>query len=276
MRFGLDVNQHQLSWDEIVGRTRLAEDCGFEGVWLFDHFQPLYGDPDGACVEGWTALAGLGALTSRIRLGLLVSGATYRHPSLLAAEAATIDNISDGRLDIGLGAGWFEKEHRELGFAFPPPGERCRRLEEFVEVVRSLLTDEDVSFDGNYFTLDHATYRPRPVQVPHPPIWIGAGGEKVALPIVGRQADCWHTFGSAPEIAHKWSIVEASASKAGRDPSSILISTSLSISAADETVHHDIEAFAQAGVGYLVVSWPSEGQGRLDEFVTGVMPDYAG
>src|SRR5919199_1555404 len=119
MRFGIDVSQHQLTWDELLARVRFAESAGFEGAWVFDHFKPLYGDPSGPCMEGWTLLAGLAAATTRIRLGTLVTGVTYRHPSLLAAEITTVDNIAAGRLEIGLGAAWNEHEHRELGFDFP-------------------------------------------------------------------------------------------------------------------------------------------------------------
>src|SRR5579864_5558235 len=118
MRLGLDVAQHQLQWRELVDRVRFAEDAGFDGAWVFDHFTPLYGDPGGPCLEGWTVLAGLAASSSRIRLGTLVTGITYRPPSILATEAITVDQISNGRLEIGLGAAWHQAEHDELGIPF--------------------------------------------------------------------------------------------------------------------------------------------------------------
>src|SRR6476660_8438435 len=124
MRFDIDVAQHQLSWPQLLDRVRWAEDIGFEGAWLFDHFTALYGDPTGPCLEGWTLLSALAASTASIRLGTLVTGMTYRQPSILAAEAITVDHVSGGRLELAVGAGWFEQEHRELGIAFPPVSER--------------------------------------------------------------------------------------------------------------------------------------------------------
>ncbi|HEX2295007.1 MAG TPA: LLM class flavin-dependent oxidoreductase, partial [Actinomycetota bacterium] len=127
MKIGVDCSQHQLSWDDLLDRVRFAEELGFDGAWVFDHFKALYGDPTGPCLESWTLLSALGAATSRIRLGSLVTGVTYRHPSMLAMEAVTVDHVSNGRLELSLGAAWFEQEHRELGFDFPPPAERGRR-----------------------------------------------------------------------------------------------------------------------------------------------------
>ena len=124
MRFGLDVAQQRMTWDELVRRVQLAEELGFEGVWGFDHFQPMYGEGPGETFEGMTTLAALAGVTSRIRLGLLVTGVTYRHPSVLAAQAVTVDHASHGRLDLSLGAAWYDKEHHELGIPFPPLAER--------------------------------------------------------------------------------------------------------------------------------------------------------
>jgi F420-dependent oxidoreductase-like protein len=239
---------------------------------VFDHFKPLYGDPKGPCLEGWTLLAALAAATTRIRLGVMVTGVTYRHPSILAAEAVTVDHVSHGRLELGLGAAWFEAEHRQLGIDFPGRRERAKRLEEATRVIRLLMTQDNVSFDGRYYQLHDATYRPRPVQRPHPPIWIGAGGEQLMLPIVGRQADAWHAFGPVDQLARKARIVDANAERAGRDPASIIRSTSLSLSQSWDEVRARANELRQAGFSYLVVSWPSEGKARLDEFVKSIMP----
>jgi F420-dependent oxidoreductase-like protein len=275
MRLGLDISQHQLSWNEILDRARLAEVGGFDGVWVFDHFKPLYGNPKGPCLEGWTLLAALAACTQRVRLGVLVTGITYRHPSILAAEAVTVDHVSNGRLEVGLGAAWYEGEHEELGIPFPPIGERARRLEEGVQLMRALMTADGASFKGRYYQLEDATYRPRPVQKPHPPIWIGAEGEQLMLPIVGRQADFWHAFGSPASLARKSRIVDEHASRAGRDPASIGRSASLSISESWAEVRRRAETLRRAGFSYLVVSWPKEGRKRLTEFVEKVMPAIA-
>ncbi|MFN2587138.1 MAG: TIGR03560 family F420-dependent LLM class oxidoreductase [Actinomycetota bacterium] len=276
MRLGIDCSQHQLTWDELAGRVRFAEEAGFDGAWVFDHFKALYGDPSGPCFEAWTVLAALGAATSRIRLGALVTGVTYRHPSILATEAVTVDHVSNGRLELSLGAAWFETEHRELGIDFPPAGERGRRLEEALQVVKLLMTQDGASFDGRYYRLENASYHPRPVQQPHPPLWIGAGGEKVMLPIAGRHADVWHGFGRAAELARKWRIVADAAAAAGRDPSAITRSTSLSISEPWDEVKAAAAALRDAGIGYVVVSWPSEGRGRVEEFLEKVGPELAG
>jgi F420-dependent oxidoreductase-like protein len=275
VRLGLDVAQHQLEWREILARVRFGEETGFDGAWVFDHFKPLYDDPDGPCLEGWTLLAGLAQATSRIRLGVLVTGITYRHPSVLAAEAVTVDHISGGRLELGVGAAWFEGEHEALGIPFPPIKERAERLEEGVLVMRELMTRDRATFKGRHYQLENATYRPRPVQRPHPPIWIGASGEKLMLPIVARQADAWHAFGSAQGLARKSSLLDELARKAGRDPGRILRSTSLSISEPWDHVRRRAEALRKAGFSYLVVDWPSEGKGRLEEFVETVMPELS-
>lgn len=276
MRFGLDVAQHQLGWQELARRVDLGEALGFEGAWVFDHFRPLYGDPDGPCLEAYTLLAALAARTQRIRLGALVTGVTYRNPSLLAAEAVTVDHVSGGRLELGLGAAWFEEEHRRLGFEFPPVARRIERLEETVHALRALMTGDDVDFDGRHHRLQGATYRPRPVQRPHPPIWIGAAGERVTIPLAARLADAWHTFGDTAALRRRAAVLDRAAGEAGRDPASILRAANLSVSEPWDQVHRRIEDARGAGFGYLVVSWPSEGQERLEQFVAEVVPQHAG
>ena len=273
MQVGLDISQHQLTWDEILRRACFAEEAGFDGAWVFDHFTPLYGDRNGPCLEGWTLLAALAAATSRIRLGNLVTGVTYRHPSLLATEAITVDHVSHGRLDLGLGAAWHANEHRELGFDFPPPRERIERLDEAIQVVRLLMTRDHAAFQGRYYTLRDASYHPRPVQRPHPPIWIGGGGEQLMLPLVARQADVWHAFGPLDALERKSRIIDEHARRAGRDPTSIRRSTGLSLSQSWDAVRRTAEALGRAGFSYLTVSWPSEGRARLEEFAAGYLPE---
>jgi len=272
MRLGLDVAQHQLQWPEVVDRVQFAEKAGFDGAWVFDHFTPLYGDPNGPCLEGWTALAGLAALTSRIRLGVLVTGITYRHPSILATEAITVDHISNGRLELGVGAAWHQPEHEALGIAFPPIKERAERMEEGIQVMRLVMTKDRATFEGRHYQLRGASYHPRPVQRPHPPIWIGASGEQLMLPIVARQADAWHAFGSDQSLSAKSRLLDQLAEKAGRDPRSILRSASLSLSRPWDQVRRRADQLRNAGFGYLIAEWPSEGKGRLGEFVERVMP----
>jgi F420-dependent oxidoreductase-like protein len=273
VRFGLDVAQHQLTWDGIVERVRLAEEVGFEGVWAFDHFKALYGDPKGPSLEAWTLLAGLARESSRVRLGTLVTGMTHRHPSVLAAEVVTVDHLSGGRVECAVGAAWNEPEHRELGIPFPSTRERMDRLEEGVQVLRMLFTEDDVTFEGEHYRLERATYRPRPVQQPHPPIWIGGEGRRRTLPIVGRWADAWHGWASdAAELAEMTAIIDRAAEEAGRDPREILRASSLSISEPWDEVTRRAAWMRDGGIGYLVVEWPSEGRERLDDFIQNVMP----
>lgn len=274
MRFGLDISQHQLTWEELVARVRFAEELGFEGAWVFDHFKPLYGDPHGPCMEGWTLLGALAAATEKIRLGTLVTGITYRHPSILATQAATVDHISGGRLELALGAAWFEPEHRELGVDFPPPGERVSRLEEAITVVRSLLTQDDVRFDGRYYRLRDASYNPKPVQQPHPPLWVGANGERRMIPLAARVADVWHGGGNVKTLQRRMRILEEEAERAGRDPSEILRATWLSISEPLDEVKGHAHELAEIGIGYFTVSWPEQGRERVEWFVRDVMQDF--
>lgn len=267
MRLDVDISQHQQSWDALVGRVRFCEDAGFTGAWLFDHFKALYGDPDGPCMEAWTLLAGLAAKTHAIRFGALVTGVTYRHPSVLATEAVTVDHISNGRLDLGIGAAWFGDEHRELGIDFPPAGERIDRLDEAVQVMKLLMTRKDANFGGRYYQLRHATYRPLPVQRPHPPVWIGAGGERKSMRVAARQADVWHAFGGVSELARKSRLLDRYAEEAGRDPASIVRSTNLSISEPWDQVRRIAEGLRDTGFQILVVSWPAAGRPRVEEFL---------
>ena len=210
-----------MPWDEVVSRVRFAEDLGFDGAWGFDHFQPMYGEGPGETFDGMTTLAALAGVTSRIRLGLLVAGVTYRHPSVFAAQAMTIDHASHGRLDLSVGAAWFDKEHIELGITFPSTPERFDLLEDTLEIVTRLFTGEVVSYDGKVVSLHDACLSPPPVQRPHPPIWIGGSGPKRTLPLVARYADVWHTWGTPNSLQEANARVDELATEAGRDPASI-------------------------------------------------------
>jgi F420-dependent oxidoreductase-like protein len=273
MRFGLDVAQHRMAWGELVRRVQLAEELGFDGVWGFDHYQPMYGEGPGETFEGMTTLAALAGATSRIRLGLLVTGVTYRHPSVLAAQALTVDHASGGRLELSLGAAWYEKEHRELGIPFPSTGARFDLLEDALEIVTRLYTGEVVSYDGKVVSLRDAQLRPTPVQQPHPPIWIGGSGPTRTLPLVARYADVWHSFGSPNSMREASERIDQLASEAGRDPSDILRAASVSLDDV-ETARKHAGKWRDAGYGYLVCGWPGEGAGQVERFARDVMPDF--
>jgi F420-dependent oxidoreductase-like protein len=274
VRFGLKANQNGLDWPEILSRVRFAEAAGFEGAFIFDHFQ--IGDPPESCMESWSLLAALAATTERIRLGALVSGVTFRHPSLLAAQAVTVDQISGGRLDIAMGAAWNAAEHRQLGLDFPNDRERSERLEEAVQVLRLVMTTDEATFDGRYYSLRDLTYRPRPVQQPHPPIWIGAGGERLTIPIAARYADVWHCFSPVAELPAKVALFERHARDAGRDPASIGRAATIELDGPTHAAAESIEQLRALGFGYIVVQWPESGRKRVDEFVDTVMRDAAG
>ena len=274
VRFGLDVAQQRMSWDEVVGRVQLAESLGFDGAWGFDHFRPMYGEGEGETFEGMTTLAALAGVTSTIRLGLLVAGATYRHPSVFAAQAMTIDHASAGRLELSLGAAWYEDEHRQLGIPFPPTGARFDLLEDSLEILHRLFTGEVVSYAGKVVSLEGAQLFPPPVQSPHPPIWIGGSGPKRTLPLVARYADVWHSWGSPKALAEANARIDELATEAGRDPASIVRAGSLSLDDLDAARRH-AEGFVEAGYGYLVCSWPGTGREQVERFASEVLADLA-
>ncbi|WP_420639734.1 LLM class flavin-dependent oxidoreductase [Candidatus Poriferisocius sp.] len=274
MRFGLDVAQQRVSWDELVSRVRFAEELGFDGAWGFDHFRPMYGEGPGETFEGMTTLAALSGLTSRIRLGLLVAGVTYRHPSLYATQAMTIDHASGGRLELSFGAAWFQEEHDELGFPFPATGNRFDLLEDTLEIVTRLATGEVVTYEGKSVSLRDAQVLPCPVQRPHPPIWIGGSGPRRTLPLVARFADVWHAWGSPSSLVEANELVDRLATDAGRDPAAITRASSLSLDDLDTASKHAAK-WHDAGYGYLVCGWPAEGRAQIERFATQVMPAYA-
>ena len=272
MRLGIDVAQQRLEFDEVVGRVTFGEDLGFAGAWGFDHLRPMYGEGPGNCFEGMTTLAALAGRTTSIRLGLLVAGVTYRHPSVLAAEAVTVDHASGGRLDLGIGAAWYEPEHRQLGIDFPPTRERFDLLEDQLEIFLRLFTGEVVSYDGLRVSLDGAQLRPLPVQRPRPPIWIGGSGPRRTLPLVARYADMWHT-NTIADYRTASDRVDRLAGKAGRDPASIGRAASLSLSEPLDEVRRSARARRDLGIDYLVCSWPGQGRRRVEEFWTTIAPE---
>ncbi|MEY2458367.1 MAG: hypothetical protein QOG30_197 [Acidimicrobiaceae bacterium] len=275
MRFGLDVAQQRMPWDEVVSRVQFAEELGFDGAWGFDHFQPMYGDGPGEVFDGMTTLAALAGVTSRIRLGLLVAGVTYRHPSVFAAQALTIDHASHGRLELSLGAAWFDKEHTELGIPFPSTPARFDLLEDALEIVQRLFTGDVVSYEGKQVSLQDAFLRPPPVQRPYPPIWIGGSGPKRTLPLVAKYADVWHTWGTPNSLRETNARLDDLAVAAGRAPSDIMRANSLSLDDLDTARKH-ASKWVDAGYGYLVCGWPDAGRAQVEAFARDVMPEFTG
>jgi F420-dependent oxidoreductase-like protein len=220
MRFSVWPNPAQ-PWSEILGVARHAEATGWDGVYFADHFMPNAPDPaPGPTIECWSVMAALAASVPRVRLGTLVSGNTYRHPAVLANIAAAVDNISDGRLLLGLGAGWQENEHNAYGIDFFTTRERLERLEEACQVVRGLLDDERANFQGRYYRLADAPNEPKPVQAKLP-LLIGGGGEKVTMRIAATYADEWNCWGTPELHEQKRNVLERHCETIGRDPGEI-------------------------------------------------------
>jgi F420-dependent oxidoreductase-like protein len=200
---------------------RDADELGFHGIYDYDHFYGLSSTGD-ATFEGWTILAAIAAVTQRARIGCLVSAVTFRNPAVLAKMAVTVDHISGGRLDFGIGAGWQEAEHRGYGLEYPGGGDRVAMLDEALTVIRALWTQPSVSHAGRFFTVEDALAEPKPVQAPHPPIVIGGSGPKM-LEVVARHADEWNmpTQGDAAEWAAVSARLDAACERVGRDPAEI-------------------------------------------------------
>jgi len=208
-----------MTWARTRERWQLFERLGFDSAWDCDHFvQPSR--PDGPYLEGWTLLSALAACTERIRVGALVSSNTFRHPALLAKQAVTVDHVSGGRLELGLGAGWYEPEHRMYGLDFPPRRELVDRFEESVQVVDSLLRNEFTSFEGRHYRLHDAAFRPAPLQRPRPPLTLGAHRPRM-LRIVARYADTWNSHGTPDEIRSRNAILDEACAEIGRDPAEV-------------------------------------------------------
>jgi F420-dependent oxidoreductase-like protein len=219
VRFGIQTPNHT-SWDDLLATWREADTLGYDTAYLYDHFMPIFADPEGDNLEGWTALAALAAETSRIRIGILVTGNTYRNPALLAKMATTVDHISRGRLILGIGASWHEPEHDAYGFHFGSARERAERLDEALQVITRLWRDDHPSFAGKYYRLERAPYAPRNVQRPHPPIVIGGQGKEWIIPLVARYADGWNAVtGVTPDgIRERRRIIEEECARVGRSP----------------------------------------------------------
>ena len=214
--FGLQLHPQYTTWAEMRDAALLAEQCGWDVLMTWDHFVPLMGDVTGPNLEGWQVLAAFGAITTKPKIGMLVTGNTYRHPAVLANMAATLDNITKGRAVLGIGAAWNEHEHRMYGIAFDTPAIRLAKLREAARIMRGLLDVGRVTYQGKHYQLENATLGTRPIQK-RLPILVGGGGEQVTLKITARYADWWHGFGSPDVIKHKLEVLKKHCADVGRD-----------------------------------------------------------
>ena len=251
MRFGIKTAPQHTSWGDMLDVWRTADEVElFETAWNFDHFYPLQGDKNGPCLEAWVTLSALAQATSRIRIGCMVNGVPYRHPALVANMAASLDIVSGGRLELGLGAGWNEQETKAYGIDLLPMGQRMDRFEEAVEVIDSLLVHEITTFQGKYFQLEQARCEPKGPQQPRPPIVIGGGGEKRTLRIAARFAQHWNLPFATPEVFHKKNeILLAHCEAVGRDSSLIMRSVQIESTADQDPAEVADSAAALFAVG---------------------------
>ncbi|GCE20832.1 TIGR03560 family F420-dependent LLM class oxidoreductase [Dictyobacter kobayashii] len=258
LHFGIQAPQQHISYQQLLEIWSEADrEPLIDHMWLFDHFMPLGGNPDGPCFESWTMLAALAAKTERVRIGHMVTGNTYRHPAILARQAVTVDHISRGRLNFGIGAAWHEQEHQGYGLTFPSAAERVRRLDEACQVIQLLWTQTNPSFDGHYYQLQQAHSEPKPQQKPFPPLMIAAGGDQM-LRVVARHANMWcSTSQTAEDFREKSARLTQHCETIGRDPSTIERLASFLISPADTTFRQARETaqnFIEAGATHIVLN----------------------
>ncbi len=226
IRFGIFSPQSGLSFDSLLARAQLCERLGFHSLWLDDHMWTR-ARPELDHLDVIPALAALATQTQRLRLGTLVICNGYRNPAMLAKSLCSIDQISKGRLDVGLGIGWMREEFQAYGFEYPKVGVRLKQLEEGLQVLKAMFTEPKATVKGRYFSVADAYNNPKPVQKPHPPITIGGAGKKVMLRIVAKYADRWNIPGGYPDIADLTAPLKAHCEAVGRDFGQIEISEQL-------------------------------------------------
>lgn len=274
LTFGVVTGQHQLSWPQLVEQWQLAEELGFDSIFLFDHFMALYADPDGPCLEASTLLSALALKTSRIRLGVLVYGNTHRHPAVFAKEMATIDHISGGRLIIGIGTGWNEREHSAFSIPFPSAGERVEMLDESIQVMRKLFTEQRTTFEGAHYRLIDAPFAPKPVQ-PHVPIMVG-GERPRMLKMIAKHADIWDSGRSQEGLREGIATIASHCAEIGRDPNEILCSVSMGADKLEnESGFEDlVRSYRAAGASQLLFDLPlsAEGIASTRRIATEIIP----
>lgn len=226
VRFAFKTSPQNTTWSDMLAIWKTADQIDvFESGWTFDHFYPIFSDSKGPCLEGWITLTALAQATTRLRVGVLVTGIHYRHPAVLANMASALDIVSNGRLELGIGAGWNEEESGAYGIELGSIKERFDRFEEACQVLKGLLSEETTTFDGKFYQLKDARNEPKGPQQPHPPICIGGSGEKRTLRITAQYADHWNFVGGTPEeFARKRDVLAAHCADIGRDPKEIMLS----------------------------------------------------
>ncbi len=286
VRVGLKYAQIGVSLQALRDVWRVADDADFDHLWLMDHFLPLTRSATGwyqhdltdPVFESWTMLAAMAERTRRIRIGVNVTGHLYRHPSVLAKMAATVDHLSGGRLEMGVGAAWAEREFNSLGIPMPVRGERIDRLDEACEVLKLLWTKDVADFDGRFYQLHGAISEPKPLQQPHPPIWIGGSGERKTLRVAARHADVWNIPGGDPDEAARLSgVLDAHCEAVGRDPGTIRRSVGVRyLPDAPERTLATAEAMVERGFTELLVTVIGDDAPRQVDEAAALLPQLRG
>jgi alkanesulfonate monooxygenase SsuD/methylene tetrahydromethanopterin reductase-like flavin-dependent oxidoreductase (luciferase family) len=261
VRFGIRCSQHHREWAEIKEWFQMADDLGLESAWVFDHMIPLSDPRDNPNLEGWTLLAGLAEATKNIEIGPMVTGITYRNPSMLLKEATTVDHISNGRALLGVGAAWFEGEHDMFGFEFPGPGQRVSMLEEALQIFKLLQSQDRSDFGGKYYELNEAIFEPKPVRNPMPLV-IG-GSQPRMLGLIARHADWWdNNFSDPEEYKGRLARIDAVCAEIGRDPAEIRRSTTRGdtylVGKNEDEIAADLQALRDLGMTDFLFHVPSD------------------
>ena len=275
MRFAIKTAPQHTTWQAVLDVFRAADDIEvFESGWTFDHFYPIFSDHTGPCLEGWVATTALAQATTRLRVGLMVTGNPYRHPAVLANMAAALDVVSNGRLELGIGAGWNQQECDAYGIELPGLRERFDRFDEALEVITLLLTQETSDFDGRHYRLRDARCEPKGVQHPRVPITIGGGGEKRTLRSAARYAQHWNLAGGSPEtFAHKRAVLHEHCAVIGRDPGEIMTSVQVRHGADQDpnVIAEQAAAYAEVGCDLVVIPLAPPHDPRLLEPLAGAL-----
>jgi len=282
IRFGVQTAPQHVTYQQIADIWKLADELGYDSAFTFDHFMPIFSNPNGSCFEGWSLLAALAAQTRRVKVGVLVTGNTYRYPIVVAKMAATVDHVSNGRLILGMGAGWYELESTAYGMPFYTVGGRARRLGEALQVMKLLFTQERSTFAGKYYQLVDAPFEPKTVQRPHPPILVGGVGPKLLQPIAARYADIWNFFAD-PDVARTKALCEqfdGVCRQVGRDPAQIEKSAGIRAQLLDgpsKEVRARLQALVDVGVRHFIIALPQPYEPSLvRSFAKDVMPAFRG
>lgn len=264
LRLGLKLSQHVMI-DDLRHVWQVADDSGFDHCWVMDHFATIGSDHEGPIFEAWAMQAAMAVVTTRTRIGCMVTGNTYRHPGVLAKIATTVDHLSGGRLELGIGAGWAELEHTMFDLELGRPGPRLDRLDEAVQIIRSLWTEPRTTFVGHHYTITDAVAEPKPLQA-RVPIWIGGSGRRKTLRIAAQHADAWNASGGTPEeFAELSGVLDDHCADVGRDPAEIRRTVQVRIDADDDETLRLVEAYRRVGADdVILIVMPPEPRALAD------------